>query len=140
MNSSHHDTDTAATWRLTAEQRQQIYEEERRRIADKAPAFTKKTKIIAAVYLLGCLLIYFGITNAVMDFWSTHTWKLKPESEFFESIIGATVTLIRPFLAVVLTFWAVAIPPGIVLGLWCWRADIVRFLKRLVNRGKRDDD
>jgi uncharacterized membrane protein HdeD (DUF308 family) len=123
MNSSQDDTD-----------------EEKRRIADTSPLFSKKTKIIAAVYLLGCLLLYFGITNAVMDFWSTHTWKLKPESDLVESLFEAAVTLIRPFLAVVLTFWAVAIPPLIVLGLWSWGADIVRFLKRLVNRDNRDND
>lgn len=99
--------------------------------------FTKKTKIIAAVYLLGCLLLYFGITKAVIDFWSTHTWQLKPESDVFQSLVEAVVTLIRPFLAVVLTFWAVAIPIGIVFGLWCWSADIASFVKRLVNR---DDD
>ena len=83
MHSSEDDTDTAALWRLNAEQRQQIYEEEKRRIAHTTPAFSKKTKIIAAVYLLGCLLAYFGVTNAVIDFWSTHTWKLRPELDFF---------------------------------------------------------
>jgi uncharacterized membrane protein HdeD (DUF308 family) len=140
MNSSQDDTDTAALWRLTAEQRQQIYEEEKHRIAHTTPAVSKRTTIIAAVYLLGCLLIYFGITKAVMDFWSTHTWKLKPESEFFKSLVNAAVTLIRPFLAVVLTFWAVAIPLGIVLGLWSWGADIVRFLKRMVNRDNRENE
>ena len=140
MNSSQDDTDRVALWRLTHEQRQQIYEEEKTRIEHTARLFSKKTIIIAAVYLVGCLLLYFGVTNAVTDFWSTHTWKLKPESEFFESLLEASVTLVRPFLAVVLTFWAVAIPPGIVLGIWCWGADIVRFLKRLVNRGNRHDD
>jgi hypothetical protein len=140
MNPSQDDADTTNLWRLTAEQRRQIYEEEKRRIEHTTPTFSKRTWIIAAVYLLGCLLLFFGITNAVMDFWSTHTWNLKPESDFFESLIEAAVTLIRPFLAVVLTFWAVVIPPAIVWGLWLWGADIPRFLKRLVNRDDRDDN
>lgn len=129
------DTETVPLWRLTAEQRQQIYEEEKQRLARASPALSAKNKIIVGVYLLGCALLYFGVAAAVIDFWSTHAWELKPEPEFFESFVEAGVTLIRPFLAVVLTFWAVAIPPGIVWGLWLWGADIVAFFKRLLNRG-----
>lgn len=134
MNPPHDDTDTAALWRLTVEQRRQIYEEEKRRIAETTPTFSKKTKIIAAVYLLGCLLLYFGITNAVMEFWNNSVWKLEPESDFFESLVEAAVTLIRPFLAVLIASWFVAIPVAIVYGL-C--AGIWTLLRRLVNR---DDD
>lgn len=133
MNLSQDDTDAVALWRLTAEQRQQIYEEEKRRIEDASPAISKKTKVIAAVYILGCLLLYFGIFSAVFDFWFSDTWKLKPESDLFESLLEAAVILIRPFLAVVFTFWLVVFPPLIVWGAWSWGTDIVRFLKRLVN-------
>jgi Trk-type K+ transport system membrane component len=77
------DADTVALWRLTAEQRRQIYEEEKSRIEKASPEFSKRTKIIAAIYLLGCLLLYFGISTAVMEFWSTRTWTLKPESQIF---------------------------------------------------------
>jgi hypothetical protein len=135
MNLSKDDTETVPLWRLTAKQRQQIYEEEKQRLARNSPALSMKNKIIVGVYLLGCALLYFGVTAAVIAFWSTHTRELKPEPEFFESLIEAAVTLIRPFLAVVLTFWAVAIPLGIVWGLWLWGADIVALFKRLLNRG-----
>ncbi len=67
MNLSEDDTDAAALWRLSAEQREQIYEDEKRRIKHDAPTFSKKTKIITAVYILGCLLLYFGVTNAVIE-------------------------------------------------------------------------
>ena len=102
-------------------------------IEKASPAFSKRTKIIVAVYLLGCLLQYFGICAAVMEFWSTRTWTLKPEPDLFYSLVEAAVTLIRPFIAVVLTFWAVAIPPGIVWGLWLGGADAIRLLKRLTK-------
>ena len=102
MNPSQDDAEMVAVWRLTAEQRRQIYDEEKRRIEHSSPMLSKPTRIVAAVYCLGCLLLFCGITNAAIDFWSTHTWKLKPEPEFFESLVEAVVTLIRPFLAVVL--------------------------------------
>jgi hypothetical protein len=121
-------------WRLTAEQRQQIYEEEKRRIEHASPALSKRTKIVLGVYLLGCALLYFGVTNAVITFWGSHSWQRNPEPEIFESLIESAIFLTRPFLAVVLTFWAVAIPPGIVWGLWLWGTDIVAFFKRLLGR------
>jgi hypothetical protein len=132
MNTSQ--DDLVDLWRLTAEQRRQIYEEEKRRIAETSPMFSKMTKIIVAIYVLGCLLLYSGVTQAVVGFWCTHTWKLQPEPDFFWSLLGAAVSLTRPFLAVVGTFWAVAIPPLILWGFW---VDIVRFVKRLMNRHNR---
>jgi hypothetical protein len=139
MNPLQSDTGNVDLWRLTAEQRQQIYEEEKRRIEQAAPAVSRRAMVIAGVYILGCLLIYFGVANAAIDFWGTRTWNLKPEPGFFESLVDSVVTLIRPFLAVVLTFWAVAIPVGVVWGLWLWGADIVGFVKRLVNKDHRDN-
>jgi len=139
MNPLQSHTGNVDLWRLTAEQRQQIYEEEKRRIEQAAPAVSRKTMVIAAVYLLGCLLIYFGVVHAIVDFWATRRWNLQPELGFFESLINAAVTLIRPFLAVVLTFWAVAIPAGVVWGAWLWGADLVGFVKRVVNRDREDN-
>lgn len=94
-------------------------------------------RAVIGIYILGCLLLYFGIPNAVIEFFSTHTWNLKPERDLVPSLVDAAVTLARPFLAVVLTFWAVAIPPAIVLGIWCWGTDIARFCKRLSNREQK---
>lgn len=140
MNPSPDDRDATALWRLTAEQRQQIFEQEKHRIEHAAPAFSKKTKVIAAVYVLGCLLLYFGIPSASLEFWSTHTWKLKPEPDLFASLGEAAITLIRPFLAVILTFWFVGFPLIIALGIWGFGGDFLSFLKRMFNRENRDDD
>lgn len=119
---------------LTADQRRQIYEEEKHRIEQSSPALSKKAKLLIAVYSLGCLLIYFGISDAALDFWGTRKWELRPEPHFFESLVEAAVMLVRPFLAVVLTFWVVAIPAGIIWGAWLFGADFIKFLKRLINR------
>ena len=140
MNSPQDDTGPVALWRLTAEQRQKIYEEEKRRIEDAAPVFSRKTKVIAAVYFLGCLLLYFGIPQAVGDFGSIRSWKLAPEPELFYSLFEAARTLIRPFIA----FWFVGmilvIPVGFVLLLGGWGIDTVGSLKRLLNRDERNND
>ncbi len=140
MNPSQDDTDATALERLTAEQRQQIFEQEKRRSEQAAPAFSMKTKVTAAVYVLGCLLTYFGIPSAAIEFWSTHTWKLKLEPDLFASLGEAAITLIRPFLAVILTFWVVGFPIIIAFGMWHLGADFLSFLKPFVNRENRDDD
>jgi hypothetical protein len=121
---------------LTADQRQQIYEEEKNRIKQESPTFSKKTKIIIEVYILGCLLLYFGFTNAVFGLWTDHIWELKPEPNIFESLLEAVVTLVRPVFAVIISCWFVFIPIGIVWGLWSGGTDIVSSFKRLINRDK----
>ena len=128
------DTEKVALWSLTTEQRRQVYEEEKNRIEMASPLFSKRTKIIVAVYLLGCLLLYFGVSTAAIEFWSTRTWKLQPEPEFFDSLLEAAVTLIRPPLAVVVTFWAVAIPFGVAFGLLLHGVDATKLLRRLTKR------
>lgn len=134
MNSPQNKNENVDLWRLTDEQRIQVYEEEKRRIKQNSPIFSKKTKIYISVYLLGCLLLYFGITNAAMDFWSTKKWNIQPEPDLFYSLFDAAILLIRPLLAVVLTFWTVAIPIGLVLGLWIWGTEIISFIKKVINR------
>jgi hypothetical protein len=131
------ESETVALWQLTIEQRRQIYEEEKCRIERDLPVFSKGTKIIAAVYLLGCMLCYFGIARAAIEFWGTFKWRLQPEPNLFYELIEAAVVLLRPFLAVPMTFWAVAIPPLMIWGLWLGGVDAIGFLKRLI---KRDDD
>jgi hypothetical protein len=67
MNASGDETDTTLASRRTAEQRRRIYEEEKRLIEHSAPVFSKRTKIVAGMYLLGCVLIYFGIPRGAVD-------------------------------------------------------------------------
>jgi hypothetical protein len=133
MNTSEDNSDTGL-WRLTSDQRHQIYEEEKRRIEQSAPMLSKQTKIVAGVYLLGCVLIYFGIPRSGMDFYLTRQWTYQPETDIFRSLVNAALELTRPFIAVVICGWAVAIPPLLVWGLWSYGEDIVRFFRRLFHR------
>ena len=92
---------------------------------------SKRTKIVAGVYLLGYVLIYFGIPQSIIELCGTGQWKYQPETEFFGVLVGSAVTLIRPFLAV----WVIAIPVVFVWGLWCMGADLFRsFSRRLFHR------
>ena len=92
--------------------------------------------VVVAAYLVGCLLLYSGLATAVLDFCgSPHTWSLKPEPDFLESLVEAVVTLVRPFLAVGLMWIVVGVCVAIpAIGLFCLGASTVRFLKRLVSR------
>jgi hypothetical protein len=134
MNTSGDDTDTALLWRLTADQRQQIYEEEKRRIEQSAPAFSTRTKILAVVYLLGCALLYFGLPQSVIEFCGTRNWKYEPEADIFLSLLNAVGELIRPFLAFLICGWTVAIPAALVFGVWSCGNALLRFFRRLFNR------
>jgi hypothetical protein len=48
------DTDKIPLWRLTAEQRQKVYEEEKERMERSRPLLSMKTRAVAGVYLVGC--------------------------------------------------------------------------------------
>ena len=105
MDTSKDDSDEDILWRLTADQRQQIYNEEKRRRKQSAPMFSKQTKILIVAYLLGCVLIYFGIPQSFIAFCVTGQWTHKPETDIFGSLVNAAVELIRPFLAAVVCAW-----------------------------------
>ena len=150
MNASGDDTDTTlaplgitdARWREFSEeqkriimQRRRIYEEEKRLIDSfverSAPVLSTRTKIVAGVYLLGCVLIYFGIPQSMIKLCGTGQWKYQPETEFFVVLFNSAVQLIRPFIAV----WVIAIPVVFVWGLWVWGAHVFRsFRRRLFHR------
>lgn len=74
--------------RLNAEQRQQIYEEEKHRIEQFSPRFSENIKIMIVAYLLGCVLIYFGIPRSF----------IKPEADLLLSLFNSVLELIRPLL------------------------------------------
>lgn len=119
---------------LTADQRLQIYEQEKSRIKQATPALSKKTKILIAVYFFGCVLVYFGIPGTLMDFCGTHQWSYKPETDIFQSLFNAAIELIRPFLAAAICGIPVAIVWLIGIGLWSWGSDLVQYLRKLTNR------
>jgi hypothetical protein len=119
---------------LTPNQSQRIREEKAHRRQHAAPAFSKRIKVCCAVYLLGCVLLYFGVPESFIDFYATHEWTYEPETDILASLFNAAVELIRPFLAVVMCGWAVAIPVGIVLGFLSWGHDLLQYLRRLTIR------
>ncbi|MCX5633327.1 MAG: hypothetical protein NTW93_06620 [Phycisphaerae bacterium] len=136
MDISKEQSESVSIWQLTDEQRQQIYEEEKRCIEKTSPMLSKRAIFYVAVYFFGCLLLYFGIPQAFIDFCGTRQWTYQPESNIFVSLLNAAVELIRPFLAVVITFWVVAVPAGIIWGVWILGNNFIKFFKRLVNKGK----
>lgn len=145
MNTPEDDPKTDLLWRLTADQRRQVYEEEKRRIEQAASTFSNKTKTLIGVYLFGCVLIYFGITESIVEFWQKRQWVNKPGADIVPLLVNAVVELSRPFLAVVSTFWfGVAtllstwfhgIPVGIILLLlFIFNDRLLQFIRRLVKR------
>ena len=128
MGISKEQSDSISIWQLTDEQRQQIYEQEKERIEKTSPMLSKRTKILIAIYFLGCLLIYFGVMRSLLDFWNTRQWAYQPESDIFLSLLNAIIELVRPFLAVWLIAIIVALPAGIVSVFWSCGAN---FIKRL---------
>jgi len=99
-----------------------------------APLLSKRVKILCAVYVFGCLLLYFGVPQSFIEFYGTHQWTYEPETDILASLFNAAVELVRPFLAVVICGWAVAIPLGIVWGFLLWGNDLLEFLRKLTNR------
>jgi len=84
--------------------------------------------------LFGCLLLYFGVPQSLIDFCGTHRWAYQPETDILASLFNAAVELVRPFLAVLICGWAVAIPVGVVWGFLLWGNDLLEFLRKLTNR------
>ena len=149
MNASGDDTDTTPPsgisewrWRYFSEEekgiikeRRRIYEEEKRSIEleqkRSAPLFSKQTLIVAGVYLLGCVLIYSGIPQSLLDWCGTGQWKYQPETEFFYVLVGSAVQLIRPFLAAWMIGFVIAVP---VMFAWFLWVSFKSFIKRLFHR------
>ena len=82
---------------LTADQKQQIYEDEKRRVDQSAPRFSDKIKVLIFSYISWFGILYFGIP-----------WFMGPEKVLFESLCLAGMTLVRPLIAgyiCIMPFW-----------------------------------
>jgi hypothetical protein len=85
---------------LTADQRQQIYEEEKSRLEQFAPKLSKNAKVQIAVYIFGCVLVYFGIAQSLLEFATTGQWSYsKPETNLFMTLFNAVWILAGPLAA-----------------------------------------
>src|SRR3990172_9025668 len=102
MDTSKYDSDKDILMRLTAEQRQQVYEEEKERIKQTAPTFSENTKICIALYILGCIVILTGLIPTISHFFETGKWQYKKDTFFLaESIgymFGVAWSLLRPLV------------------------------------------
>ncbi|WP_428304637.1 hypothetical protein [Lacipirellula sp.] len=116
---------------LTWEQREFIYEAEKREREKDAPLLSRKVKIWIGVYIFGCLLMYFGVAKGLLEVWASkgRVWEFTLDHEFPFGLLNAVVELVRPFLAVVISGWAIAIPLLIPFGLWSYGEDIHRWFK-----------
>jgi len=131
MNTSNAESDGLVLWRLTADQRQQIYEEEKRRMEQSAPKLSRNAKTQISVYLLGCVLIYFGIVQSLMNFARTRQWSYRPETDFPLSLFNAVWELARPLAA----GYLFGVPCYLVVFLFWESAPVLlKFLKRKNNR------
>lgn len=71
-----------------------------------------KHKIWITIYIIGCVILYFGIPQLFIDLIGTHKVIYKPEKDLFLSLFDAVTVLIRPVIAFfifaipVMLFWA----------------------------------
>lgn len=132
METLKNDFDKNILLQLTAEQKRYIYNEEKLRLEQVSPFLSKQAKFYIAFYLLGCVLIYFGIAQSFIEFWGTGKWVYKPEPTIFESLFNSAIELIRPFLAAYFITW----PFLIVYRIWGWDSDIFKYLRKFFNSNK----
>jgi hypothetical protein len=114
METSKYDSDKAILMQLTAEQRHQIYNEERERIKKTAPIFSKKINICIALYLLGCVVILTGLIPTMSHFFNTGKWQYQRD-EFFlresiKNMMGGTIELLRPLVVGFVTVFIIYMP------------------------------
>jgi hypothetical protein len=132
MEASKNNFDKSIIFQLTAEQRNYIYEEEKSRIEQSTPILSKQAKIYIASYLLGCVLLYFGIVQSFIEFIGTGNWKYQTEKDIFYTLFNSIIELIRPFLAALFIIW----PILIIYGLWAWGDEILQNLKKFFIHNK----
>jgi hypothetical protein len=140
MDTSKDDSDKDILRRLNAEQRQQVYKEEKERIKQRVPTFSKKTKICIALYIIGCVVILTGLIPTVSHFFDTGKWHYKKDTFFLaesiEYMIGGAMSLLRPlvvgFLAVFIIYM-----PAYLFFLFIFDIDLTGKLKKYF---KLDDE
>jgi hypothetical protein len=132
MEASKNNFDKNILFQLTAEQRKYIYDEEKRRIKQSTPILSKQAKVYIIFYFLGCVLLYFGIAQSLIEFIGTGKWRFQPETSIFNTLLNSIIELIRPFLAVLFITW----PILIIYGLWAWGDEKFMNLKKFFRQNK----
>lgn len=129
MGATIDDSDKDILCRLTSDQRLQIYNEEKHRINQVSPRVSKRTKLLISIYLLGCVLLYFGIPQSFLESIGTKQLIYKPERDIFTSLLWSIMQLIRPFLAIFIC----VIPLFLVFGWWGWGNALADYLRKVMN-------
>jgi hypothetical protein len=117
---------------LSPEQRHRVYEEEKSRLKKSSPLISGRTWFLIATYVVGCALLYFGISSAMLDFVATREWALKPEPNLHHDLTNAAIELVRPLLASWMCVLTIAIPTllafGVVERSWATTKWVARML------------
>jgi hypothetical protein len=74
----------------------------------------RRVFIVAGLYIAGCLLIYFGVVDAVLGFGVHGNWKLRPHWHLFGQLFWGVLSLLKPLVVGFFLMWLVLIP----IGLW----------------------
>lgn len=140
MNTSKDISDNDTLLRLTADQRQQVYKEEKEKIKQTAPTFSKKTKLYIALYALGCAVIYSGIIDSLTNLVDTGRWQHKTDIYFFTSsldcLANVAILALRPLLVGFVTVFIFFMPVFLVC-LLIFDIDLMSKLKKCL---KLDDE
>lgn len=73
----------------------------------------RRVFIVAGLYIAGCLLIYFGVVDAVLGFGVRGTWRLRPHWHLFGQLFWGVLNLLKPLVVGFFLMWLVLIPVGL---------------------------
>jgi hypothetical protein len=74
----------------------------------------RRVFIVVGLYIAGCLLIYFGVVDAVLGYGVHGNWRVRPHPHLFGQLFWAVLNLLKPLLVGFFLMWLVLIP----VGLW----------------------
>ena len=82
----------------------------------------RRVFIVAGLYVAGCLLIYFGVVDAVLGFGVHGQWRLRPHWHLFGQLFWGVLNLLKPLVVGFFLMWLVLIP----VGLWRLSAEWIQ--------------
>jgi hypothetical protein len=91
----------------------------------------RRVFIVAGLYIAGCLLIYFGVVDAVLGYGVHGQWRLRPHPHLFGQLFWGVLNLLKPLLVGFFLMWLVLIPVGL------WRLLVEWIQERRLRSRKR---
>ena len=83
--------------------------------------------LCVGLYAASCLLVYFGVIGAILDYPESHVWKLRPEPHFFGHLGSAALTIVAPACVAVFLMYAL-------IPLMAGLAFLAEFVRRRRNK------